>query len=214
MSDLLRDIDEAMRIEKLTRLWNEHKTALIAGVAALILGTTFFTVWNSWDTRQKSEETSALLTALEAEQPLPALEKLAEKDRKPLTLMMAASHALSQKKYDNALSLYARVEADRKAPDMFRDLAIVQIVNLSMDHNQAATANELLQKIDVVAGREKSPWQGQALVARAAVKAYKGNDIKGAIGDLELVAGKQSLPSSLRQRAQALIDTYRLKDQS
>jgi hypothetical protein len=214
MSDLLRDIDEAMRIEKLTRLWNEHKTALIAGVTALILGTAAHTAWNSWDTRQKSAETTALLTALEAEQPLPELEKLAERDHKPLTLMMAAAHALSQKKYDEAISLYTQVEADRKAPDMFRDLAIVQIVNLSMDHNDATTADELLQKIDTVAGREKSPWQGQALFARATVKAHKSKDIKGAIGDLELVMSKSSLPSSLRQRAQALIDTYRLKDQS
>ena len=142
------------------------------------------------------------------------LEKLAESDHNPLTLMIAAAHALSEEKYSEAIGLYNQVEANRRAPDMFRDLAIVQIVNLSIDHNDKATADELLQQIDPVASSDKSPWQGQALFARAIVKAHKSKDIKGAIGDLELVMAKTTLPSSLRQRAQALIDTYRLKDQS
>ena len=216
MSDLLQDVDNAMRVDKMMRLWNEHKIALVTGIVALILGTSAHAAWNAWDASQKRAGTSALLTALDQKEPLPALEKLAAEhgNGQTLTLMTAAAQAMSDKQYPAALALYKQVQDDRKAPAVFRDLAIVQSVNLTLDQDAKLSAEDLLKQIEPVATNEKSAWQGQALMTQAVIKAHKGKDLKGAIGDLEQVTAKQNLPESLRERAQALIDTYKLEGQS
>ena len=217
MSDILREVDDAMRTERLTRLWNEHKTAIIVGCVALILGTAASATYNSWTAEKKRETTTTVITALEDAKPLEALTKAAEADRsnyKSLVVMTAAAKAMETKKYGDALKLYQDVASDRSSPALFRDLAIVQKVSLSLDQLGTVTADELLSDINTVANDKNSPWIGQALFTRAIVKAHKANDIKGAIGDLELIIGKTELPSSLRERAQALLDTYQLKDQS
>lgn len=217
MSDILREVDDAMRVEKLVKLWEEHKTAIIAGIAALILGTAANSGWHSWTKHQKAETTSAILTAQESKEPLDALVKAADANSssyKTLALMTAAAKAIEEKKYDTALAMYDQVIAERAAKPLFRDLAIVQKVNVSLDHGKDLKADDLLKEIDAVAANDKSPWVGQGLMARAVVKAHLAKDIKGAIGDLELIKQKKDLPASLRQRAQALIDTYQLKGQS
>ncbi len=217
MTDILREVDEAMRVERMTKIWNENKYLIIVGCAALILGTAASAAYNSWTLHKKRETTSAILAAATESKPLEALTKAAEQDRsayKALALMTAASKAMESKRYAAGLDLYKQVAADRGAPLLFRDLAIVQKVAISLDHAPEFTSEELLAEINKVAANEKSPWIGQGLFTRAIVKAHKGGDIKGAIGDLELVTQKTELPESLRQRAQALIDTYQLKDQS
>lgn len=217
MSDLLREVDDAMRVERLTKLWNEHKSTIIVGCAALILGTAASTAYQSWTKHKKIETTNEIITASDASDPLEALTKAAEADRsnyKSLVAMTAAAKAMELKRYADALELYKQVEADRSAPALFRDLAIVQKVSLSLDHAATVPAKDLLEDISKVANDKDSAWVGQALFTRALVKAHKANDIKGAIGDLELVTQKSELPSSLRQRAQALLDTFQLKDQS
>ncbi len=217
MSDLMRDIDDAMRAEKMTKFWNEHKSAILTGVIALVLGTSAHTAWNAWDKQQKRENTSALIAALDAKDKQPALEQLAAEqkgDTRVIARMTAAGQALSAKDYAGALKLYKDVAADKKADPIFRDLAILQSVNLSLDQDQAADAKSLLAQIEPVAASTKSPWQGQALLTRALIKAHKGKDLKAAIADLELVAASETLPRSLRDRAQALRNTYLQESQS
>jgi hypothetical protein len=217
MTDFLREVDDAMRTERMTRLWNEHKTAIIVGCVALILGTAASTIYNSWTADKKRETTTTVITALEDSNPLQALTKAAEADRsnyKSLVAMTAASKAMETKQYSEALKLYKDVSADRSAPALFRDLATIQKVNLTLDQATDIPAEDLLAEISKVANDKNSAWIGQALFTRAIVKAHKAKDIKGAIGDLELVIGKTDLPSTLRARAQALLDTYQLQDQS
>lgn len=217
MSDILREVDDAMRTERMTRLWNEHKTAIIVGCVALILGTAASATYNSWTKEKKRETTTTVITALEDAKPLEALTKAAEADNsnyKSLVTMTAAAKAMETKQYGDALKLYKDVVADRSAPALFRDLAVVQKVSLTLDQVGTASSEELLSDINSVANDKDSPWIGQALFTRAIVKAHKANDIKGAIGDLELIVGQTELPSTLRERAQALLDTYQLKDQS
>lgn len=217
MTDILREVDEAMRVEKVTAFWNEHKTAIIAGAAALILGTAANAGWQSWTRHQKEETTSAILTAQASKDPLHALIKAADDNGtryKSLAAMTAAAEALKVQNYEEAAKLYESVIADRQARPLFRDLAIVQKTSLALDQGKDLQADALLKQIDTVAGNEKSPWRGQALMARALIKAHVAKDTKGAIGDLELVKADEKLPRTLRQRAQALIDTYNLKGQS
>lgn len=214
MTDILREVDEAMRVEKLTRLWQEHGSAVLAGIAALILGTAAHSAWNAWTTHQNIASTTALLEALGSEHPLNNLETLANSEQgksRHLALITAAAQAINEKKYPEAQAFYQALIAEKSAPPLLRDLAIVQSVNLTLDHTPDAKAEELLATLRPVMQNKKSPWQGQAVLTGALVKAHKSNDQEGAIADLKLIVAHEDWPSSLRQRAQALIDTYQVK---
>ncbi len=216
MSDILREVDEAMRADKMARIWEEHKTVLITGITALILGTAAHSAWNAYDAGQKRESTGAFITALDSPKPLEQLEKLASEESgatRSLPLMNAASKAVSTGKFAEAIGFYDTVINDKKAPSMFRDLAIIQKTNLSLDHVEGVKAADLIAALDPVATNEKSPWQGQALMTRAVIKAHQGSDVEAAIADLKLITADDATPDSLRQRAQALIDTYQSKQQ-
>lgn len=216
MTDILREVDEAMRAERMSRLWEEHKIVLVTGVAALILGTAAHSAWNAWDAGKKRESTGAFITALESANPIEQLETLASAESGSnsfLPLMNAAGKAVAAGKFTEAIGFYDSVIGDKKAPAMFRDLAIVQKANLSLDHVEGTKAADLIAAIDPVASNQKSPWQGQALMTRAVIKAHQGNDLTAAIADLKLITAGDTAPNSLRQRAQALIDTYQSKQQ-
>ncbi len=216
MTDILREVDEAMRVEKMTRLWEEHKTVLITGITALILGTAAHSAWNAYDASQKRESTGAFISALDSSKPLEQLEKLAASEsgsNRSLPLMSAASKAVAEGKFSEAIGFYDTVIKDKSAPAMFRDLAIVQKTNLSLDHVEGVKAADLIAAIDPVANNAKSPWQGQALMTRAVIKAHESDDLTAAIADLKLVTANDATPDSLRQRAQALIDTYQSRQQ-
>lgn len=217
MTDILREVDEAMRVEKFNRLWKEHGPILVIAAVGLILGTAAWSGWNTYKTHQNREATTTLLTALESPKPLDALAALTKDDQssnKSILLMTAAAHALEAKKLDEAAGYYDQVIADKGISPLFRDLATVQKVNLSLDLKNETSAADLTKQIDPVANNKDSPWQGQALFTRAIVKAHKGQDIKGALADLQAITARNELPASLRNRAQALIDVYQLKEQS
>ncbi len=217
MTDILREVDEAMRADKMARVWEEHKTVLITGITALILGTAAHSAWNAYDASQKRESTGAFITALDSAEPLVQLEKLAAEETgssRSLPLMNAASKAVAAGKFSDAINFYDEIISDKKAPSMFRDLAIVQKANLSLDHVEGAKAADLIATLDPVANSTKSPWQGQALMTRAVIKAHQGNDVTAAIDDLKIITSNEVTPDSLRQRAQALIDTYQSKQQA
>ncbi len=214
MTDILREVDEAMRVEKMARMWEEHKTVLITGITALILGTAAHSAWNAYDASKKRESTGAFISALDSAKPLEQLEKLATEEsgsNRSLPLMSAASKAVAAGKFTEAIGFYDSVIKDKNAPAIFRDLAIVQKANLSLDHVEGTKASDLIAAVDPVASNAKSPWQGQALMTRAVIKAHAGNDLAAAIADLKLVTANDATPDSLRQRAQALIDTYQSK---
>lgn len=214
MTDILREVDEAVRADKFKRLWDEHGIALIVGAVALVIGTAAHSGWNAWSMHQKKEHTSALLTALEQPKPIEAMTTLTADGvggSEVITLMTGAAKALEAKDYPAALKFYDQVIASKGAPDLYRDLAIVQKTNLLLDTKADAAAADLLKMIDQVANNASSTWQGQALLTRALVKMHKADDSKGAIADLQLLTSKTDILDSLRQRAQALLDVYQLK---
>lgn len=216
MSDLLREVDEAVRADNMKRLWDEHKTALVTGITALILGTAALSFWNSHQYSQNQKQTGEILAALESKDPAAALAQTG-KDLKSngqvIAFLNAAALELKAGNKQKALDAYTSAQAAKSADATLRDLATLQKTNLLLDLKQDAKTEDLLNDLKPISANKKSPWQGEAIFMTAFLKGEKNKDYAGASADLKTIQGSDDITESIKQRAQALQSVYDLKQQ-
>lgn len=214
MTDLLREVDEALRADKMARFWEEHGKAIIILVATFILGTALQSGWSSWQASQEEKGTSQFLNAFKEKEPLTALEKLAaQKDGKGQALgaMGAAAIQVEKEDWTKAIDLYTQVLNDKAAPQVYKDLALIQIVSLRLDHTPDVKAEELLAQLKPVLSSKDSSWVLKAELLSAVIKANKQNDFKGALADLDKIIGSPAAPQQITLQAKALRGVYAFK---
>lgn len=213
MSDLLREIDDAVRAEKVMRIWDEYKNVIITGVAALVLGTAAFSYWHKHEINQNRHQTGDILRTLDQKDPASALVELAktQKGNAPAVAYLNAA-ALELKAGNKQKALYAYIAAQNtKSDDILRDLATIQKVNLTLDVTPDAKAADLLKDLQPIAENKKSPWAAEAIFTGAFVKGEKNKDYAGAIADLKTLQSRDDVTDSFKQRATALQSIYDLK---
>ena len=214
MSDLLREVDEAVRADNMWRLWNEHKNALIAGAAALILGTAAMTLWTNMQLEKHQKQTGQILTALESKDPAGSLVIAAPKmdgTSKTVAYLNAASANLKSGDKQKALENFTFAQSEKSADATFRDLATLQKTNLTLDLKPDVKAEDLLKEIEPIAKNKNSPWSGEALFMSAFIKGEKNKDYKSASADLDALQARDDVTQSIKQRAEALQSVYDLK---
>lgn len=216
MSDLLAEVDEAMRQEKLEKFWKENGPFIIAFVVLTILMTGVISGYRSWDTSIKTKQTSELIEFMSAPNyPGNIVAKETLNFRAPLravALMGAAGTLMAQDKVDDAYTLYTRVAQDTKIKDDFRHLAILMSVRIDMDKDDA-DSDALLASLAPVL-KNKSPYQPHARIDAALIHASLKNDYAAANELLNAVLDTKALPPTLYERAQNLHHVYSLKAQS
>lgn len=216
MSDLLREVDDAVRADNMKRLWDEHKTAIVTGVAALILGTAAMSFWNNWQYNQNQKHTGEILMAAQSKEPAKALTDVAKTQSgngQTIAYLNAASIDLKAGDKQKALEAYTAAQHTKSSDDTLRDLATLQKVNLSLDLNKDIKTEDLLKDLKPIADNEKSPWQGEAIFMTAFLKGEKNKDYTGAAGDLKSIQDRADITESIKQRAAALQSVYDMKSQ-
>ncbi|MFK7839491.1 MAG: hypothetical protein AB8B83_04100 [Bdellovibrionales bacterium] len=203
MSDLLAEVDEAMRQERLSKFWHDNKAFIIAFILLTILGTGATSTYRSWDQNVKTTQTSELITLQEAsDYPSNMLE--AELDFRPsirgIALLSAASTAMQRDNMQDAQTLYARAVKDKGIPSQFRDLAIIMDTRFKMD-DETIEASALLAALDPIL-KGNSAWKPHAQIDAALLNA----DInpEKSLELLNAVSDKANLPDTLYERAQKL----------
>ena len=216
MSDLLREVDEAVRADNMKRLWDEHKVAIIAGVTALILGTASFSVWKNIELKKNQENTAQVLTALESSKPAAALKETASKlsgNSQAIAYLNAGSIELKAGNRNQALEAFTAAESATKSDKTFRDLATLQKTALLLDLKPELNSAELLKTLDIVSNDKSSPFQSEAIFLSAFIKGEKDKNYEQAIKDLKTLAARTDIPGSLKQRGEALQSVYELKQE-
>lgn len=206
MSDIFREVDEALQQEKVEKLWKEYRSTIIACIAILVLGTAIITGYRGWDASRDANETAKLLHALESENPQESIQKIVGKTRKEheaLGLLSAASLLLEEDKKAEATALYKELSEKKSAPKDLRDLArIFYIQN---------TKEKSLDSLKPLLANEKSPWIWHARLEAASIVAHKDQNYAQAIAYLTPFKEATNIPPSLQQRAEALSHVYNLK---
>lgn len=210
MSDIFREVDEALQKEKAARFWKEYGPTLIAAAAIMVLSTAATTAYLTWDSSRNKAETAKLVAAAEGKDVATAMEEVAAETRdghKAVALMNAAGQHAQQKDFAKAAGLYDSVSSDKSAPDDLRDLAAVFFVRSALLNDPKTDAKPLLDRLLPIAKNEKSAFHLQARLEAALLY---GETLKDYTAALALLSGfdADKGTDSLQEKAQALKHVY------
>lgn len=209
MSDLLAEVDEMMRQERIVKMWQDHGNKLIAFIAAVIIGTGTVSGYTAWNDSVKAQGTDALLDII-SDPSFPENIDGAELDIKPslkgIGLITAAAESLSKGENEQALALYTQAADDASMPDDLAELALLNVARLSSDPVEQRKA-----KLETILGNENSPWLYHAHLEAAVMFANDAQDYETAISHLNIIQDTPYLPDTLYRKARALSQVYTLK---
>lgn len=214
MSDLLAEVDEAMRQEKLAKFWHENATLIITFVVGTILMTAAFSGYYAWDDNVKETQTDTLITLVESPD-YPSNIANADLDIRPdakaIAKLGAADALLRRDKKQDAQKLYTEIAQDNKSPAEFQQLAAIMSVRLALaDAENAPDADALLEMLKL-AQKQNTPFWPHANIEAASIHAHLKDDFETAKNLLSAITETPDLPPSLYERAQSLHHVYALK---
>ncbi len=204
MSEIFREVDEALREDRAKMLWQKYGNIGIAVVTVILLATAGYVFWQDYADKRDQELTGTLLSALEASEsdPTAAIAALAElgEDQSDRQGVVARLHeaALRLETGDTAgaVDIYRLVADDGGVPDAWRDLALLLAVLHSLDSGDPdALAAEIRPLTD-----EDSAWRYNAREL-AGLLALRVGDVEEARQIFELLAADPFAPAGIRNRA-------------
>ncbi|MBX3508530.1 MAG: tetratricopeptide repeat protein [Parvibaculum sp.] len=208
MTDLFREVEEDLRREQFSKLWEKYGIYVIGAAVSIVLIVAAVVGWRAW-THSKTVESSAAYEALVVEmanmppaESAAAFAKFAEGASGGYRIMARLAEAdrlLAAGDADGARAAYEAVANDGRAPEIMRGMATVkagllQVDTLSLDDMRARVAS---------INREGSPWRSNALelIALAAIREGKWVE---ADANVKLIIADPSSPPGLRDRAHVI----------
>ncbi|PZQ45910.1 MAG: hypothetical protein DI551_06190 [Micavibrio aeruginosavorus] len=212
MSDIFREVDEALQREKVAKLWKTYGPTLLLAAIVLVLGTAATTAYKSWKTHENRAETAKLITAAEDKDIAAGFEKAAGEtkgEHKSVALLNAASKYADKKNFTKATELYDAVSRDQSAPSDLRDIANIYYARSAMlaAPDKTPDFKGLIARIEPVANNSDSAFRLQAKLDTALLY---GNGLKDYAKALTLLTGfdEAIVPDSLKEKALALKNVY------
>ncbi len=211
MSDIFREVDEALSREKAAKFWKIYGPTLIGCAIVLVLSTAITTAYRTWDSSRDEEETSKLVFAAEEKDMAAAMEEAAKDTRdghKAVALLNAAAKHAEKKEFAKAAELYNSVSTDTSAPGDLRDLSSIFYVRSKLLEDGAKADNkELLDRLTPIAKNDKSAFHLQAKLEAALLY---GEGLKDYTSALDLLKGfdGDEVTGSLQEKATALKQVY------
>lgn len=206
----IREVDEDLREEQLTKLWKAYGNYVIGGALGLVLIVAAQQGWQTWDNKRKMAWGERYGAAMElaqkpdqsdaARQAFAALAGDAGGGYKLLTRFQDA--ALLDRIGDRrgAAAAYFQIADDSGVNAVYRDLATVLGAYKALDEAPAETLNKRLEPLTA----ETNPWRHSAREI-SALLARKGGDTAKAKSLLTALAADLAAPQGLRSRAQLLL---------
>ena len=210
--NLILEIEEAIKREKTEKLFKEYGPYILAGALLAVLFTGIISGYRHWESRVNSENTAKLMAALTQQDQVSALQQVAPELRagpRAIARMTAAGVLLSKNDKEGARAVYTEVAADKDLPVIYRDLASLTLVRLSLSGEaKAEDAAALLAQLDPLMGKN-SAWRAQAQIEAALIKAHLQNDYQAARAQLApVLENAANLPPSVIARARALDQVF------
>lgn len=212
MSDIFREVDEALSREKAAKFWKDYGPTLILAAVLMVISTGATTAYRAWDSSRNQTETSKLVAASEEKDIAAAMEKAAQGTRdghKGVAILNAAAKYADKKDFKKAASLYDQLSKDTSVPDDLRDLATIFYTRAAVLAADAKTPDYkiLAERLTPAAANDKSAFQKQAKLEAALLY---GNGLKDYTKALALLEGfeEESTGDSLKEKANALKHVY------
>lgn len=213
MSDLLAEVDEALRYERIEEFWKKHGRTIIAAIIIIIGTTASMSAYKAWDKSVKIQQTSEVFALLESNE-FPNNISEAKLDLrsglKAIVLLRAGEAFMAKGDTQNAITTFERAAQDSKIEDDFRHLALLQSLRLKA---QAETPDNaaIISELSPIINNEQSPWQLYALLDASLIASDGMHDYAQALAYINQVLDSQKTPETLRTRASNLAHVFTLK---
>lgn len=203
----LREVDEAVRQDRIFGFWKRFGRWIAAGVAAGLIA---LAGWLWWDHNSKEESgeiaekaQSVLRSAGNRHTPdaqaLATLKDARQPGYRAVASLTEAGVAAQKGDTAKAASLYGAIAANDEIAQPWRDLATIRKVALELDKMPPQAVIDTLKPLAV----EGNPWFGSAAEMSAIAYMKMGKkDVAGAL--FAAIAKDKNVPETLRSRARQM----------
>lgn len=207
-----REVDEDVRRERLERLWKKYGRTIIGIAVLLVAGTALLTYMRGEQNRKFETATTQVAEVLQGLKPdntAEVQEKLAglagtlPEGQTTIARLYVAGLASEGQDRAKALEQLATLAGDQRIAPLYRDLAKIISIQLRLDTDDPAKLRAELEPL-MAAGQ---PWRFSAREA-AALLAIKTGDTAAAGDIYEQLKNDSDAPTSIRDRASKLADTF------
>lgn len=217
MSDILQEVDEALKQERMMKLWQTYGRYLIAALVLVVLMTAGKS-WYEYNHRTKSEAaTSQLISIIDGDESkrIVALEEFTKTEKSGGAvigqLVLAGAH-IENGNQAAAITVFEQITQAQSAPKYYLDLATLMQAQLQMDNLTEENTDKVFTLLTSLIDDETSEWRYHARLNRAVLYAAQ-DKYKEAIEDAAASISAPNMPPSFVQRATALEQLYTIKSE-
>ncbi|NVK17446.1 MAG: tetratricopeptide repeat protein [Methylocystaceae bacterium] len=212
VSNLFKEIDDELRQDKATQLWQKYGNLLIGAIIAVILGVAAFEGWKSYDLSQRSELGEQYAAAMdlarednfaEAQNAFQTLADQTGTGYSVLARMQAAALMAEQGKAKEAADAYFLIAQNGEIDPVFRDMALIMG---ALNGLEVMDANDIINRLQPLVGGA-NPWRHAASELTAYAHAKAGN-MEEAHKIMSSMIDDASVPPGMRQRANEFAQAY------
>ena len=208
MTDIFNEVDEAVRRDRLEKLWQRYGTWLIALVVLILAGVGGWRGYDHWQRGKAAEAGAAFeaaMTLAEAGKHQEAADAFANVARdgaggyRMLARLREAAE-IARRDGKAAVAAFDALAADSSIGQRFQDLAALRAAILLVDTSPFADMNQRLEPL-AAAGRTFRHSARELLV----LSAWRVNDSAAARRFAEQIINDAETPASIRSRVEVLI---------
>lgn len=212
MADIFIEVDEALKQEKLEKIWQKYGGFFIGFLSMIVLGTAANAGYKSWEMSKNAAQTELLFSVTTktnySADDLITLSPNLQAGLRSVTGIEAAGLYLENGKNEKALQTYKTLEADPNTDPTIAQLASYMVISISKD----ISAEDKITKLEVIISNKDNPWRYHAMMDAALLQANSIHDYKTARSQLNRILASDTTPQTLKQKAQSLDILYALKD--
>jgi len=205
----IREVDEELRREQITTLWQRYGKYVIGACVLVVLVTAGFKGWSWWKVHQ-AERVGDLYIAADrlvqdekSEEAIKAFEAIASTEKggyAAMASLRAAALKIDAGDKAGAVILFDNVASDTSVDDILRDLARLRAAYLVLDDADLDGASERVVSLAVPG----NPWRHGAREILGLVAMEKG-ETDVALSHFSQIEADLEAPGETRARATALI---------
>lgn len=213
MSDLLKDVDEMVRQERLLAVWNTYGNYIIGAVLALIVAVALNQGYQAWFNSNAREHTRAILQATDAKDASTVLQTIGQDQggtTGAMALILSAQELAKNGEANDAAAVLLQARNDARADKDVRDLATLLWVRM-VAGDAAQDAGALQSALAPLMRDDNQPYAWAARIESAAIAAERQNDPARAIEILAPMLNNPGLPYTQADRAKAMVQVYKTR---
>jgi hypothetical protein len=209
VADFFHEVEEDVKRERYEKLWKTYGKYVLAGVAAIVIGTAGTVFWRDYQTGQREAESERFTAALELARAgrnadaANAFSELANDSGagyRVLARFQAAAALMKSGDSAGAVATYDSIAADDGAGAVLGDLARLLAARTLID---TAPADEVEARLAPLQGGQ-NPWRHSAREL-GAVLALKSGDVAAARKAFQALADDLTAPSAVRARGAEML---------